>query len=144
MDTQTAYERIRKFYSKPNTGPGYDLNEGSCAYKVDEKHKCAFGTLITDKLYRDEMEGKVAHQVIETYPNVARMFMDCDIKFLVAAQRLHDDIADECLVDSRGHLIYTDEFEGYVAGIDDEQFKTQFIPRLDQLAKTFSLNVVTT
>lgn len=105
MDTQTAYEAIRAYFTKPGAVfsyvPRVDPNDhstrGRCVYygEIDGKPcHCAFGCLIPPALYDTSFEGTTVDGLFNRTNKSARLlaeaFAGVDVNFLVDAQNIHD------------------------------------------------------
>jgi hypothetical protein len=123
-DTQTAYERIREYFSRPGAEQAvvtYGTDAPSCRYRTPEGNACAAGCLIPDELYDEGLEGGTFYALVDPlhatpYYNeeLKAYFANVDPQFVRQAQIEHDDL-----------------------GAD---FDT-FIVRLDALALTHGLSV---
>jgi hypothetical protein len=133
---------MREWFSKPSHEFGFNAERNECAYKIDSNHKCAVGSLLTEKLYDESMEGKGVTELIDKFKGVARLFEGVEIEFLVRAQRMHDDtVYDYCLSDVPEY-----DFDGtciYKRFTMNETGREKFLSKLDTLASEFGLKVVT-
>ena len=88
MKTQTAYKRMREWFTRPNAklaqSPG-----GTCYYRrhmePTSRERCAVGCLIKNKDYDPSWEGSTA-----TYFPMPKYLKTIDSKFLIEAQTAHD------------------------------------------------------
>lgn len=67
---------------------------GACSYRAENGDKCAVGHLIPDELYKPEMEGRGAADLITIYPELKKHIVAEDVhspaEFLTHLQRCHD------------------------------------------------------
>jgi hypothetical protein len=74
------------------------LNGSECAYRGDNGTRCAIGSVLPNKLYKKQMEGKSVNGLLEDHPNVLNHFKnvygitrtDHEISFLKRMQNAHD------------------------------------------------------
>jgi hypothetical protein len=92
--TQTAYERIRAYFSKKGAEFAMDPATGNCRYRTSEGRKCAVGCLVPDSLYDYVHENVPAddmlHELCDMSEEAFLMFEHVDEGFLVEAQTAHD------------------------------------------------------
>lgn len=93
---QTAYDKIRTYFSKPGADFAVSRSEGMCRYRVVDEdgvtRKCAVGVLIPDERYGSDMEGGAVQDVLDE----AFGHEGYDADFLVfceRAQTAHDSEA---------------------------------------------------
>ena len=100
MNTYEAYERIKRYFSKPGARLAQQRNENgnilSCEYLAPDGAKCAVGCLIPKALYTPHIEGlgagEALYELHEREPKLYEAtFGDCNIAFLEAAQQAHDE-----------------------------------------------------
>lgn len=102
MTKQTAYNKIRKYFTQPDAELAKTAFE--CRYRMEtgaihkKVRKCAIGCLIPDKLYGPEMENKSAEALLEQFSDLALYFGISDpyeeeARFLTQAQKAHDSSA---------------------------------------------------
>jgi hypothetical protein len=129
VDTQAAYDKIKRYFSKPGAviAAHWDEDEGTdkCDYLGPDGAKCAIGCLIPAKLYTSDIEGKdggMALAVLEQRnPSLfERTFGGIDRGFLDEAQLAHDESA------GRG---------------DVDECVESFLAKLDQVAFDYGLRV---
>ena len=99
MTVETAYRRIKAYFSKPGAKFGYDSEIGACQYRAfdhdtGEYRRCAVGVLIPDKKYHDSFEDDVPPDAL-VWQGVINGVMTNEEKtrlgeFLLAAQEAHD------------------------------------------------------
>lgn len=88
--------KIMARITKLNKGKCFRKNSGSdndwCMYRGPKKNCCLIGALIPDRLYKKQMENKVASEVMRLYPELAARlpFSDADAD---AFQKLHDKVS---------------------------------------------------
>jgi hypothetical protein len=66
-----------------------------CAYRTDTGKRCAFGQLIPDELYCEEMEGNSATIVIDNYFPITTDDKENRMDFIVGMQCAHDRHKDD-------------------------------------------------
>ena len=116
MDTQEAYAKIRRYFTKPGAmlAQGED---GSCFYRRTvggRVRKCAVGCLIPKAKYSKEIEGRSISSIY-SLPAMRELFAEVDGGFLEEVQTLHD-----------------------AESVDADDF----VAHLDELAEDFGLVVV--
>lgn len=103
-DTQTAYERMRAFFSRPDAVLSRtDLNTSrpSCLYRLNPHDPsspgCAVGCLIPDTIYAEYFEGiGTVEELLEEGPCELRaLFYNVELEFLRDAQDAHDTKATD-------------------------------------------------
>ena len=118
MTTQEAYEKIRKWFTRPNAVYGYNEKEVQCQYRANEKarslRRCAIGCLIPNRMYNVDLEGRPSTEVLERVPSLDGI----DPLFVKEVQQTHD----RCAVEGRS--------------------LSKFLSELDDIARTFELKVV--
>lgn len=88
MTNQTAFNRsVRALRLQ---GKQSVNRTGYCLYRGPNTLKCAIGHLIPDRVYREEMENRNLFNLCEEYPDLRRLFADCDFNFLAELQVIHD------------------------------------------------------
>jgi hypothetical protein len=101
LTAQDAYEKIREYFTRPGAVLARDPDPTApsernfvCSYRTTDGHACAFGCLIPDDLYdKNSMEGKSAPHVLDSHPELARMFNVEARRFIDVAQGTHDSSA---------------------------------------------------
>jgi hypothetical protein len=74
---------------------GRKCNRGSECLYHDGDRRCAFGALIPDDLYSEDMEGKNAFTVLGLFPALHDTLAPADEYFYADLQRnMHDRVAD--------------------------------------------------
>ena len=94
MDTQTAYENIRAYFSREGAVLAKS-EQGFCSYRTTEGNKCAVGALIPDEMYVSDMECGMVYDLLEEFPIVKDYLRGVDESFLIKAQSLHDHDASD-------------------------------------------------
>lgn len=120
MKMQTAYDKIRRYFSKPGADFAVDREQGLCRYRIPTVTgpdlKCAVGVLIPDEKYDWDMEDATVQEILDKVYG----YDGYDADFLVFCEKAQ--IAH-----------------------DSEAFSTMsvpaFISRLDALARSFGLKV---
>lgn len=118
LSKQTAYDRIRKWFTRPNAQFGMDEEGGmSCRYRVNTKdpydlRRCAIGSLIPPKAYSRDFEGYGPNSALE---KAGYELEDRDSMFWMNLQNAHDSNCEE--------------------GME------KFLEALDSLARTHKLDV---
>lgn len=87
--TQSAYDKIRAYFSKPGATIAYDVEIRACRYRTSDGRKCAVGCLVPDSLYTKSMENMPGWSAIEA-AGLEDMFADVSHTFLNNAQSAHD------------------------------------------------------
>lgn len=64
---------------------------GHCAYRNESGLKCAFGQVLPDSMYEEDMEGISVETILETYSEVEVLFNGVDITLLENLQSIHDN-----------------------------------------------------
>lgn len=120
MTDQQAYEKIRAWFTRPNAVFGWDKETESCVYrggyKALSRARCAVGCLIPSRRYHSDLEDCDPGIVAREIPELHGV----NVSFLEQAQSVHDSLA----------------FKG-------NEYLSDFIERLDRLAKNYKLEVVT-
>jgi len=104
---QDAYEVIRKHFLTQKERATLKPNGTTCAYRGAGGTKCAVGILIADEYYRSGMEGQNLYtsyirEAVEksTGLNLSdKISDDSTFRFLIDAQRIHDDTFEGTLAD---------------------------------------------
>lgn len=93
-NTQTAYEMIREYFSRPGAKLARDKNPSpflnfDCKYRTPDGRKCAVGCLIPDELYNSRIEEKDVDDLLQI-DEMSKLFAHVDRFFLKRAQSAHD------------------------------------------------------
>jgi hypothetical protein len=97
--TQEAYERIRRYFSRPSAqlakhiGP---LDTTNCEYRKGRQRNgraCAVGCLIPNELYTSRLEDQPAGEAIRFSDGLFTYFRNVNELFLENAQHAHDRLA---------------------------------------------------
>jgi hypothetical protein len=97
--TQEAYERIRRYFSRPSAdlAKSIDLFGSTfCEYRKGRQRNgraCAVGCLIPNELYSTSLEENSVGQIFSYFPTLKEYFANVNREFLADAQNLHDDKA---------------------------------------------------
>lgn len=102
-DTQTAYERMRAFFSRPDAvlARTDEISSPSCLYRLDPHNPsspgCAVGCLIPDTIYNETFEGIGGiEELLDEGPfELHVLFSNVDLEFLRDAQEAHDTRATD-------------------------------------------------
>lgn len=144
MTVETAYRRIKAYFSEPDAKFGFDSETAQCQYRAfdhdtGEYRKCAVGVLIPDKkvFSIDDLEDMTPTELV--HEGIINGHMTVEQKdtlaaFLVAAQEQHDT-----------HAIGKQYFpsEGRVVShfIVKEQTIPAFLRSLDAVATEYGVTV---
>lgn len=90
MDTQQAYEAVRRHFAAPSASLARTEGGGSCYYRdPDDWHtRCAVGVLIPDDEYEPAMEDNGVTSILDDWP--LQSLREIDEGFLKATQEAHD------------------------------------------------------
>lgn len=90
MSKQKIFEKIIKHLIKQKVR-SYDYCDIGCVYRGPNGTKCAVGCLLTDKIYRSDMEGNNIRGVISIYKYYLPKYIIDNEDFLSDIQFLHDE-----------------------------------------------------
>jgi len=93
MTNQEAFDKIVKWFSRPNAVFGMAEKGQICRYRVDETPdglgRCAVGCLIPPSQYKPELEGYLPGEIEHEVPALKGL----DTEFLASMQDYHDTYA---------------------------------------------------
>lgn len=99
-DTQTAYDRMRAYFSHPEAIIA--RSDDQCKYRVKQDPDgpgCAIGCLIPNDMYNPEWEEIRSLQTILNiegeFSTLGAFFCHVNLKFLTQAQDLHDRLSND-------------------------------------------------
>jgi hypothetical protein len=92
-NTQKAYEKIRKWLTRPGASQAMHSTEDTCTYyNSTTKNRCAVGCLFTKKTAESLADSLVSvTRLVKINDDAARELEGISTNFLLAAQQCHDD-----------------------------------------------------
>lgn len=93
MTSREYFEKL-KVAATDGTFPSTDAIDGNCVYRTEDGRGCAIGIILSDKLYRQSMEGwDFSHQTPGMRKAIIARVDGATEDFMFAVQKCHDKLA---------------------------------------------------